>query len=385
MSSRAAPKRHRQSRGRLQVWMTVNVLVLAALLFGLGKMAATSSARTRAKNAAAELAVPASPGAGASASAKPKPSAGTTPAIPTAQQVMALPGKYYGLSAPGVPWSQSTVDKYTLLAGGVAPNMAEYFLNWQQDFDPATAMDAYSRAELPLLSWEPWAGGNADLAKATGQPQYSLGTIVDGAHDAYITKFAEAVRDNRWPIAIRFAHEMNGNWYSWSERVNHNSQGQFVEAWRHVHDIFARVGAANVIWVWSPNVIRHFEDISLAELYPGDAYVDWVGVTAYEVTEQTTAQLLDPTMNEIRQFTRKPMLITETGGQPNRYKASWTAEMLSWLPKQPDVVGFVWFEYDGVTGGRTDWTFEGDPQTLQSFKSGISRYPMVRVPIPGAS
>lgn len=360
--------------------MAINVLVLGALLAGLGKMAVASSARTAAKNAAAQLALPAP-----DAPAKPKaPAPVPTPTVPTAQQIMALPGKYYGVSAPGVPWSQSTVDKYTLLDGGVAPNMAEYFLTWQQDFDPATVMDAYSHAELPLLSWEPWAGGSSDLAKATGQPQYSLSTITDGAHDAYITKFAEAVRNSKWPIAMRFMHEMNGNWYPWSERVNHNAPGQFVAAWRHVHDIFAKVGATNVIWVWSPNVIRHFENISLAELYPGDAYVDWVGVTAYEVTEQTTDQLLDPTMNEIRRFTRKPMLITETGGQPNKFKASWTADMLSWLPKQPDVVGFVWFEYDGVTGGRTNWTFEGDPQTLEAFKAGISAYPMARVPIPGA-
>lgn len=372
--------------------MTINVLVLGALLAGLGKMAIASSARTAAKNAAAQLVVPASSGArspGASApaaapAAAAKPSASPTPLIPTAQQIMALPGKYYGLSAPGVPWSQSTVDKYTLLDGGVAPNMAEYFLTWQQDFDPATVMDAYSHAELPLLSWEPWAGGSSDLAKATGQPQYALSTIIDGTHDAYITKFAEAVRDSKWPIAMRFMHEMNGNWYPWSERVNHNAPGQFAEAWRHVHDIFTKVGATNVIWVWSPNVIRHFENISLAALYPGDAYVDWIGVTAYEVTEQTTDELLDPTMREIGRFTQKPMLITETGGQPNKYKASWTADLLSWLPKQANVLGFVWFEYDGVTGGRTNWTFEGDPQTLQSFKTGLSRYPMVRVPIPGA-
>ena len=59
----------------------------------------------------------------------------------------------------------------------------------------------------------------------------------------YITRFATAIRDQSWPVAIRFAHEMNGNWYPWSESRSGNRPGDYVQAWRHVHDIFTRVGA----------------------------------------------------------------------------------------------------------------------------------------------
>ena len=47
---------------------------------------------------------------------------------------------------------------------------------------------------------------------------------------------------------------MNGNWFPWSEGVNGNQAGEYVTAWRHVHDIFTAVGATNVTWVWCPNV-----------------------------------------------------------------------------------------------------------------------------------
>ena len=47
---------------------------------------------------------------------------------------------------------------------------------------------------------------------------------------------------------------MNGNWFAWMEGVNGNQPGEYVAAWRHVHDIFTAVGATNVSWVWCPNV-----------------------------------------------------------------------------------------------------------------------------------
>jgi hypothetical protein len=137
-----------------------------------------------------------------------------------------------------------------------------------------------------------------------------------------------------------------------------------------------------VIWIWSPNVIRGMTSVSLSELYPGDAYVDWVGATAYEVTESTAEQVMGPTLKEIRKFTQKPMLITETGAEPNPEKAAFTASLLAWIPTQPDVIGFVWFEYNGEDGGRTNWTFEGDPNTLKAFNIGISSYPLARIPVP---
>jgi beta-mannanase len=55
------------------------------------------------------------------------------------------------------------------------------------------------------------------------------------------------VRTLNLPIAVSFGHEMNGNWYPWG--TAHTTAAQFVAAWRHIHDLFARVGATNVIWV----------------------------------------------------------------------------------------------------------------------------------------
>ena len=83
-------------------------------------------------------------------------------------------------------------------------------------------------------------------------PAFQLADIANGTYDSYIREFAEAARDWGHPFFLRFDWEMNGDWFPWSEGVNGNQPGDYVAAWRHVHDIFTAVGATNATWVWCP-------------------------------------------------------------------------------------------------------------------------------------
>ena len=119
----------------------------------------------------------------------------------------------------------------------------------------AAVLPAASRSRaparcIPLVDWGSW-----DNHGAKYQPAFSLGRIIDGSFDWYIRRWATGARDWGHPFFLRFDHEMNGDWFTWSEGVNGNTAGQFVAAWRHVHDVFESVGASNVTWVWSP-IIR---------------------------------------------------------------------------------------------------------------------------------
>ena len=96
----------------------------------------------------------------------------------------------------------------------------------------------------------------------------------------YLRQYASEAKAWGHPFFLRFASEMNGSWVSWSERHSGNSAGQFVQAWRHVHDIFTSVGATNVTWVWCPNTENAYTT-PLEDLYPGNAYVDWAGIDGY--------------------------------------------------------------------------------------------------------
>ena len=105
--------------------------------------------------------------------------------------------------------------------------------------------------------------------------------MIEGRYDAYIREFAEAAKAWGHPFFLRFNWEMNGNWFAWSEGVNGNQPGEYVAAWRHVHDIFTSVGATNATWVWCPNVDpgKEFDDLALA--LSGRRYVDWTCLDGY--------------------------------------------------------------------------------------------------------
>ncbi|MET9218952.1 glycosyl hydrolase [Streptomyces sp. NPDC003300] len=283
---------------------------------------------------------------------------------------------YFGVAKPDAPWNSAVLAGVGRDAGGVTPNMVEYYVNWTRGFDPDPVRAAYAQHAVPVVSWEPWAGS----AKGTEQPSYALRTIIDGAHDPYIRSFAEAVKANRFPIALRFAHEMNGHWYPWAEPNGGNRPGEYVAAWKHVHDIFQQAGATNVIWVWAPNTLRGADDISLKSLYPGDGYVDWIGLDAYGVAESSAGELLNPSVNALRAFTAKPLLITETGAQPGGRKAPWIASLFPWLASRHDVIGFIWFQYTHAEGGGSDWTFMSSTAAQESFTAGARTLRLAQVP-----
>ena len=93
-----------------------------------------------------------------------------------------------------------------------------------------------------------------DFRPTINEPNFQLSDVIAGTYDSYIREFAEAAKAWGHPFFLRFNWEMNGDWFAWAEGVNGNKSGEYVAAWRHVHDIFTSVGATNATWVWCPNV-----------------------------------------------------------------------------------------------------------------------------------
>jgi len=146
------------------------------------------------------------------------------------------------------------------------------FYGWTQPFPTSLEAHDVGAGRIPMITWK--------------APR--LGAILDGSQDSLILARARAVRKFGSPLFIRWAWEMNGNWAEWAGVNNqtpgrHDGAQRYILAWRHVHDLFARVGATNVSWVWAPNAesVPRASWNSIAAYYPGDSYVDWVGFSAY--------------------------------------------------------------------------------------------------------
>ncbi len=257
--------------------------------------------------------------------------------------------KYLGAALPGAPESLEPVRDFTGRIGK-QPNLLEYYVAWGGDFDRQPVRNAWAAGALPLMVWEPF--------------QPSIATIAGGSADAYVRKFATAVQALNLPLAISFGHEMNGSWYPWGTTAT--DPADFKRAWRRIHDIFLDVGATNVIWVWSPNVVNPVPEIPLKPLYPGDSYVDWIGVIGYYTDSgaSTFSTLFGPTRAAAHKFTRKPIIIAETAAQPGPRKRKDVADLFAGVAASRDVIGFVWFDYVK----RADWRLGNDPSALTEFK-----------------
>lgn len=274
---------------------------------------------------------------------------------------------WLGVATPAVA---PDVGQFTAHAGRT-PALVEYFRDWQSGFDTATANAVRALGATPVVTWEPW---DSTLGGAN-QPRYALNRITAGAYDAYIRSWAAAAAAWGHPLFVRFAHEMNGNWYPWAEGVNGNRKGDFVRAWRHVHDIVLRAGARNVSWIWSVN--RDYTGSTpLAGLYPGDAYVDWEGVDVYNGGTAVAmggwlsfSQAFDPTYNDLRSFSAKPLLISETASaEAGGSKAAWINGFFAALHADPAIRGFCWFNFVK----ETDWRIESSLAAQSAFATGLA-------------
>src|SRR5689334_16493950 len=142
--------------------------------------------------------------------------------LPTKADILADKLPRFGLSTPNTPFSKSEINAVATAAGS-HPTLLLFFVKWTEDYKPDAVSLAYDQKALPMLSWEPWAGVKSGPCQAA----YTLPKIINGSFDAYITKFAKAMADQKLPVALRFAHEMNGNWYPWSEQCPGNHSGDY--------------------------------------------------------------------------------------------------------------------------------------------------------------
>ncbi|MGZ4229832.1 MAG: glycoside hydrolase family 26 protein [Solirubrobacteraceae bacterium] len=244
------------------------------------------------------------------------------------------------------------------------------FADWvhSPDFPLGLAQEANKRGAVLLISWEPWDSwtGGAE------QPAYTLRSIVTGAHDALIDRWAKEIARYRRPVMLRFAPEMNGDWLPWSTGSNGNRPGDYVAAWRHVRARFRRAGATNAIWVWNPTAV-YDGSTPLRDLFPGAREVDWVAVDGYNWGDtrqwgwQTYADIFAPTIRALRSLApAHPVMIAETASAAGGRRAAWITNTLR-TAHADGLAAVVWFEFDK----ETDWRLADDPAGARAARAVV--------------
>ncbi len=172
-----------------------------------------------------------------------------------------------------------------------------------------------SHGRVPVISWKcDQDVANSDSVIAGG----------NAAEDAIITATANALKQYPGPVLFRWFWEFNdlGNNQTCRGDTGGAPTAQvyngFIGAWQHIWTLFQKAGANNVVFLWNPGDYTGAADKDPHGFYPGNAYVDWIGIDTYQRAAGDTF------INDFGQFYSdftasqfggKPLMVGENGSQ----------------------------------------------------------------------
>ncbi|PVY29979.1 glycoside hydrolase family 26 protein [Williamsia muralis] len=268
----------------------------------------------------------------------------------------------------------------------------------------------------------------------TLEPYDGLQAITPDVVDSFAADLAE-FNASGVPVIVRFAHEMNGSWYPWSQQP-----ALYRETFTHIADaVHAAAPVSGMMWApnygggypfaggkyspppGTPDFIAldtdddgrlTMGDNSYAPFYPGDESVDWVGMSLYhwgarypwgenEVPEpnkfadQLTGRYNGangddsalPDFYDVYGVQHgKPVAIPETAALYNpaatagpgatTIKGSWWSQIFSptipeRFPQLKMINWFEWQKFEPEVQAPIDWTTTADPAIRAEFTAAL--------------
>ena len=236
----------------------------------------------------------------------------------------------------------------------------------------------------------------SDVEQNRPEKIFTLEKIIRGEFDEDLRNWAREAKTFQSPILIEWGMEPNGDWFSWNGKWNGGAKtgpANYIAAYRHIVDLMRAEGANNLQWVWHVNWFdspeakwNRFENY-----YPGDAYCDWIGLSAYGPLTPTTpdgTERLRFKMHEAYpRLTKlapdKPIVIAEFGCDLHNRRVSadaWAKSALEDLfsGRWPAVIGFCWWneawENDDHKKHDTDMNILHDRALTNVFRTEFARH-----------
>jgi mannan endo-1,4-beta-mannosidase len=265
------------------------------------------------------------------------------------------PESYLGVFEADSPPGYQPIAEFGQIAHR-QPDLAGYYSGWAEPFLTSYAEMIRKHGVIPFVQIDPTLASVADIAA--------------GDYDIYLRTYADSVRDFGHPVVIGFGHEMNADWYSWG--YGNVPASTFVAAWQHIVTLFRAQGADNVTWLWTLEADEPGKTGPAEDWWPGNSYVNWVGIDGYYYTPTDTfANVFAGTIDQVRHFTDKPVLLSETAVGPDAGQALKIPNLFEGI-RNYKTLGLVWFDKDQDDGIlHQDWRLEGNQQAQIAFRLGV--------------
>lgn len=276
------------------------------------------------------------------------PTATATPA-PTSTPIQTT-GKVWGAYLSGGPESIGSFESLV----GHSMNISAVFVGWDTDgeFPDYVAPYVKSKGKTLLIYWEQYGT--------------DLDEINSGAFDNYMTGFAADAKAYGGQIILVPFHEMNGNWDPWDGTVGNNTPAKLISAWKRMHGFFS--GVTNVKFGWAVNNVSvpNTTANSIDKYYPGDAYVDYVGVDGFNFNDpwQTYDQVFNSAMAKVKVY-NKPVYIFSTASAEGTQKPAWITDFGAKIAADSKIAGWIWFNENK----EQNWLVNSTQASLNAFKA----------------
>ena len=249
------------------------------------------------------------------------------------------------------------------------------FADNEIDSTRSDLVNTWNSGSVPVFTWE--------LRTGDANEKNVLHDIETGKKDDLIQREGKMLQsyvngpdgkagtDDDRQVYLRLGHEMNGDWYPWGA-TKENSPNDYVSAFQHVHQQLDGVGGldkSHLQYMWIPmsmGGVGANGNVPGKEFYPGDDYVDWVGVDAYnrnnEQGWQQPSQILEQSLREVAEIApNKPLAIPEIGSNEGDGKNQWMNDMWGTASYFTGAHGekvkmLSYFNNDKDEGGKLGWT-----------------------------
>ena len=201
--------------------------------------------------------------------------------------------------------------------------------NWYDSIHfPATEVAIiHNSGRVPFIRIMP----RSNFDEGGPDPNYTMQKIIDGDYDSELTQWAIDAKNTNIPLLAEFGTEVNGNWFPWNGQYNgagettgygdqniYDGVERFRDAYRHIIGICNTNGANNITWFFHVDAYGapDTEWNKIEDYYPGDDYIDWLGVSIYGPQENDEeylefSKILDDVYPTLTNLSKKPIAILE--------------------------------------------------------------------------
>lgn len=203
--------------------------------------------------------------------------------------------------------------------------------NWYDHikFPLSEVKTIHESGNIPFIRLMP----RSNFSEGGPDPEYTMQKIIDGAFDKALSEWAMDAKEIDIPLLVEFGTEVNGDWFPWNGSYNgggikhlygdknkEDGPERFRDAYRHMIDLFRAHGVDNITWFFHVDAFGEPKKSwnSIEKYYPGDKYIDWIGISVYgpqtkDEPYRSFVEIMETIYPAVRRISDKPIAILELG------------------------------------------------------------------------